>query len=1717
MRPRGGGGKSTDQTGISPFIHQCYAAVSYACHAHTHSHVRTYSNGFSLPHIGLGPGSDNSGATLASACGNFLRMRNVGNGTESYIECPKSDISAFAVSPTLDRVAVCAGTIDPDLYVYSTQTSELMCTIPAGSELDYKMVTFSSDGNMLLSVSSEPQLSLNVWLLTAIEKESDEEDEASDEGTPPTLESQSILEAEIQLSAFQGFAPSLTSPNHFVTCGEGVATGWFIEKHYMGYELNQSALDTGKKTVTCVTWLPLSGTCVLGCESGELLCIAAHNRTKDSYTVGDTIPLSADEALSNSSNAAITSVSASTQVIAALAGGRVLVYRLDSMSFAYSIPLVESADSSMNSLGFLSMQFDMEENTLYAITTRNELVRFSACLATGGPAAGTLIDSSHCRGVTGITALPGRPADIATCSHDGTLRVWDFDASASTPVVTKDVGGSCSAMTACAHGILVGSALGVLRLCQVNIAEKTISTLDRCRVHDSAISFVTYDVQTSTIATSSMGTLFFTSLRSSSMEVIGCMHFPGEKIVSCDWLALGDSRYVMTAFKSGKLAVVKGPGGLALDAPRDLCLNGLLPMKLLCFSSDGQVSDARLSAAPRAESTEKLHPWQLLFWHGADRTISVAAVDLRDLEGMFASDTRDSEQQKKDDEDNATIVGQDDDANDDGEQPLPMLEKLATVEGHLKLGGVLALSDDGMKLLSGGRDGAVKLFDVSLPTTANDDEHPIPTTIDLILAAETFTHGSNRGGASYVAFGGNGQHAYSAGHDGSMFRYRTTFAAASADGIEQTMVDEVLPLSKLPADAHDAENEVTAIEANIERETTKRRERNVAWVNDVKLRLSALSGELSDLLVENERSHVMERLDRSEFVIDDTLKKIRDDRAELEVAKLRRSIRSADVETMIVRERIKKHCYDSMAVQRNTCAAFDSDMTVTSYPLVHEAPDYAKKLEHVSFLRRVELDEIEYHMSLGVVHNLALELVEAPDADDGEADAQAGGSGTGSGTAGSTVGAGSKGANPKGAGSDIKGGGGGGGGAGGDGGTAADNEFEESTSKTTDAGVLASDDKSSSRNLLYTAYELNSVQRRISQSFLLRREVRERQSGFNDAFAAVKARKLDDIHKIMDHNQRLREINKELGVDENIADPRITQEEETDRILTVEDDEVGVLRFVSPEEQARLDAETRAEADRLAKRSDDDPAERALKMMMGGRLDRDKDTDNAADFIRPDWMSQPRETLSEEQIKFMKEFEAKEKLYLEEMERQKKALETEFKKIKTDIHDIRSRFDDALSELFQRKLDTEAVCTELELQIIRMTILTEQAIEEYEIRDADLQNELEDLKVEKGKSSGVMAEFRRDLDIVRDQHDAMMADLHAMDRAFRKDLVEAGENNVDMLYRMYKRKNIHSEHGVGGVVDPNERPEGVSESIWELLLERRRVKHSKEAEIRLHHTKLNEMGMYMSKLSEQDDNLKNRIETVLKDQKEFRDVRIRNLLDLEIPLNLKQGQVENDLSTIHVDMSDAFLIDRKVVEEVNEIITRHGEAKTEVLVAIKDFKKGIYELQWENKKLQMEAEDLIEKTKELQLLRVTKNLQSILKHGEETSSQSEVTALEARLDHNKMLHEKHLIEKRKQIQKMRSSVEEKRLHNDYLLKQIRELEQTVDNLEQLRNQSRTQYDGSRSTCRMRNLMTQRKLQDLSLAQQEEIQMLQTELEKMKLRSFPSFTFTEVVNKRDGRV
>jgi len=42
---------------------------------------------------------------------------------------------------------------------------------------------------------------------------------------------------------------------------------------------------------------------------------------------------------------------------------------------------------------------------------------------------------------------------------------------------------------------------------------------------------------------------------------------------------------------------------------------------------------------------------------------------------------------------------------------------------------------------------------------------------------------------------------------------------------------------------------------------------------------------------------------------------------------------------------------------------------------------------------------------------------------------------------------------------------------------------------------------------------------------------------------------------------------------------------------------------------------------------------------------------------------------------------------------------------------------------------------------------------------------------------------------------------------------------------------------------------------------------------------------------------------------------------------------------------------------------------------VRDFRRGIVQLQWDAQRVEMETEDLVEKTRDFQLLRVTKDLQ----------------------------------------------------------------------------------------------------------------------------------------------
>ena len=109
----------------------------------------------------------------------------------------------------------------------------------------------------------------------------------------------------------------------------------------------------------------------------------------------------------------------------------------------------------------------------------------------------------------------------------------------------------------------------------------------------------------------------------------------------------------------------------------------------------------------------------------------------------------------------------------------------------------------------------------------------------------------------------------------------------------------------------------------------------------------------------------------------------------------------------------------------------------------------------------------------------------------------------------------------------------------------------------------------------------------------------------------------------------------------------------------------------------------------------------------------------------------------------------------------------------------------------------------------------------------------------------------------------------------------------------------------------------------------------------------------------------------------MREDRQRFTCNLEIQLVMKQGQVEVDPGQFIADYKDSLLIDRGVVEELNGKIRQLGEGKIASMIESKDFRKGIIQLEWEHQQMTMELEDLQNRMRDIQSLKVTREIQLV--------------------------------------------------------------------------------------------------------------------------------------------
>ncbi len=180
-------------------------------------------------------------------------------------------------------------------------------------------------------------------------------------------------------------------------------------------------------------------------------------------------------------------------------------------------------------------------------------------------------------------------------------------------------------------------------------------------------------------------------------------------------------------------------------------------------------------------------------------------------------------------------------------------------------------------------------------------------------------------------------------------------------------------------------------------------------------------------------------------------------------------------------------------------------------------------------------------------------------------------------------------------------------------------------------------------------------------------------------------------------------------------------------------------------------------------------------------------------------------------------------------------------------------------------------------------------------------------------------------------------------------------------------------------------PEGFTidnlQFTWSKLQELRTAKIEKEIEVKRLQIRYQELKVKLDAMHS-DEAVINANITTLRTTKEDLLALLKGLqTDLDIVVLLKQGQDEVNADAIVTDYSDAMCIPATAVAKFNARIKELGRDKIGMLTKIKTFRRKINLVDWEAKHLAMECNHLEEYFTDLQLFRVTRELQQILREG----------------------------------------------------------------------------------------------------------------------------------------
>ncbi|KAI9327817.1 hypothetical protein DFJ73DRAFT_800748 [Zopfochytrium polystomum] len=989
-------------------------------------------------------------------------------------------------------------------------------------------------------------------------------------------------------------------------------------------------------------------------------------------------------------------------------------------------------------------------------------------------------------------------------------------------------------------------------------------------------------------------------------------------------------------------------------------------------------------------------------------------------------------------------------------------------------------------------------------------------------------HDPFHGGARHVAASRDTRFIYTAGDADGLLRvyeWRSvlssnrrawTEATATADALvaaqDQIVAADVAALAAIEdhADVGDPPDEVCALRrrgGNVVVESKSEDEVGTSDAIKVEIfeKIESIRNRIVETMERNETIPQLEQLQKDDFVLDFAESDRLNGEADATVHSVKTSIEEENMKKRVLRNRIKKECWDSMDVIGQSIKSFRPD------------PVTAKTIEVQNYsIRKRESADLDLISKIQVLRRSQMIVAENRKQQKKSLTAEV---------------------------------------------AVADEPVESPMiAETPVLPPPPPEAPSGTKHLLYENSELITHERRRMQILLLSEVSHETKVEFNSKFKDFVKIKKEEMAKIEEKNDRIQTILGELQIQEAMFHPALDDDEVPERIIEVLDSEVKVEKFISAEERKRLEEKRLQEEERLRAQQSDNSRERALMMMMGGKLEDRTEENEKEELVRPEWMNKPKEEMSEEERKLLKEFEKKMATFKEEQEKYRKALETELRKLQGTIQEICDAFDQKLKDLFEAKLKTDQTIYQNELNVIKL-LRSSLLGEGDEPRELQLNTLLDDLKSEKTKCAAETPELKKEVERAREEYDAAVKRDKEIERQFKKEF-SANDSIFETMYRLFKRRQPEKAPRSddtnpavdSAVLSPFEMVEKTLASaqddtpipalsydldvvaaaaaagtdataalpvdLFHQLCEHRDRKIAAEADMRRAAHRLSEVQGLLQAVSDDHDRIKRDADRAARDLAAFAEYRLQAMHNLDGLFQLKQGQVEVPQAPVVTDYSDAALIHRTVVERLNDSIVALGQAKVEALKEMKEYRKGIHALEWENKMLDFQAEDLVIRTRDIQLLRVTKQMQEYIRGGDERKQTTEVAALEKRAEYSQKAHGHKIDERRKTVTKYQRKIRDSEAANSVLAAQLADLERDVADRARIHEvqakkhggapghpgapQPSSSSGGGAGSAALREIVTRRRLVDLAKSQAQDIAILREEVERLRLRTYPAF-------------